>query len=72
MYVYIYIYIYTHIYIYIYIYNIYIYIEPSRKPTMKLFRKHNQRPIAGNYLRKIAPPQLFDWALNTPPEREIV
>ena len=35
-------------------------------------RKHSQRPKAANYLRKTAPPQMFGWALNTPPEREIV
>ena len=48
------------------------YLEPSRKPTTKLFCKHSQRPNAANYLLKIAPPRVFDWALNTPPEREII
>ena len=39
---------------------------------MKVFRKHSQWNKAANYLWKIAPPKVFDWAPNQPLEREIV
>ena len=47
-------------------------LEPSRKPRMKLFHKHNQGSKTANYLFKITPPQEFHCALNAPPERKIV
>ena len=43
-------------------------LESSRTPTMKLLRKNNQRPKVANYLCEIAPSQVFDWLLNTPPD----
>ena len=33
---------------------------------LKLFCKHSQLPKIANYLRRIAPLQVFDWALNIP------
>ena len=31
-----------------------------------------KQPKVTNYRCKIAPPQVFDWVLNTPPEQEIM
>ena len=49
--------------------NVEAYLESSQKPTTKLLGEHRQRQKVGNYLHKIAPPQAFNWALNSPPER---
>ena len=45
------------------------YLKSSKKPKMKFFCKHSQRPKAANYFQKIAPPQAFHWGVNAPPEQ---
>ena len=36
------------------------------------FCKHSQGPKVANYLRKIVPPEVFNWDRNTPFEQEIL
>ena len=38
---------------------------------MKVFHGHSKWSKAANYLRKVAPPQAFDWTLNAPPDQKL-
>ena len=45
--------------------------NPVENPPRRFFANIVNSQVA-NYLCKTAPPQVFDWPLNTTPEQEIV
>ena len=48
------------------------YSESSRTSMIELFCENSKRLIAGNYVRKKAPWQIFGWVLNTPQQQNFL
>ena len=48
------------------------YLESCQTSKMELFCENSQRPKDVNYLRKKAPPQMFDWIPNAPPTGKVL